>query len=180
MVGARSVNVMNTTTTTTTSYSLVITFSRLIFNPACGQLNGEKMTFPCPRSRHRIWSRATGSAVPFRVSPLILHAQAEFGAYSRAPLFPPAFHHGVISTPEKRHRVSLSLKLRSNGAFSGVDTTPWRKTGGKRGARECAPDSAWAWRMSGLTRDGTAEPVSRDQILRRERGQGKFIFSLFS
>ena len=28
--------------------------------------------------------------------------------------------------------------------------------------------------MSRLTRDGTAEPVSRDQILRRERGQGKF------
>ena len=27
--------------------------------------------------------------------------------------------------------------------------------------------------MSRLTRDGTAEPVSRDQILRRERGQGK-------
>ena len=25
--------------------------------------------------------------------------------------------------------------------------------------------------MSRLTRDGTAEPVSRDQILRRERGQ---------
>ena len=25
--------------------------------------------------------------------------------------------------------------------------------------------------MSKLTRDGTAEPVSRDQILRRERGQ---------
>ena len=30
--------------------------------------------------------------------------------------------------------------------------------------------------MSRLTRDGTAEPVSRDQILRRERGQGKNIF----
>ena len=30
--------------------------------------------------------------------------------------------------------------------------------------------------MSGLTRDGTAEPNSRDQILRRERGQGKFRF----
>ena len=30
--------------------------------------------------------------------------------------------------------------------------------------------------MSRLTRDGTAEPVSRDQILRRERGQGNFIF----
>ena len=30
--------------------------------------------------------------------------------------------------------------------------------------------------MSGLTRDGTAETVSRDQILRREGGQEKFIF----
>ena len=31
--------------------------------------------------------------------------------------------------------------------------------------------------MSRLTRDGTVEPVSRDQILRRERGQGNIIFS---
>ena len=31
--------------------------------------------------------------------------------------------------------------------------------------------------MSRLTRDRTAEPVSRDQILRRERGQGNMIFS---
>ena len=30
--------------------------------------------------------------------------------------------------------------------------------------------------MSRLARDGTAEPVSRDQILRRERGQGNIIF----
>ena len=30
--------------------------------------------------------------------------------------------------------------------------------------------------MSRLARDGTAEPVSRDQILRRERGHGKIIF----
>ena len=30
--------------------------------------------------------------------------------------------------------------------------------------------------MSRLTRDGTAEPFSRDQILRRERGQGNFKF----
>ena len=30
--------------------------------------------------------------------------------------------------------------------------------------------------MSRLTRDGTAEPVSRDQILRRARGQGNIIF----
>ena len=30
--------------------------------------------------------------------------------------------------------------------------------------------------MSKVTRDGTAEPVSRDQILRRERGQRKDHF----
>ena len=30
--------------------------------------------------------------------------------------------------------------------------------------------------MNRLTRDGTAEPVSRDKILRRERGQGNIIF----
>ena len=30
--------------------------------------------------------------------------------------------------------------------------------------------------MSRLTRDGTAELVSRDQILRRERGQGNIMF----
>ena len=35
------------------------------------------------------------------------------------------------------------------------------------------------WKMSRLTRDGTAEPISRGQILRRERGQGNahFLFS---
>ena len=34
--------------------------------------------------------------------------------------------------------------------------------------------------MSRLTRDGTAEPVSRrDQIIRRERGQEKNIFKTF-
>ena len=30
--------------------------------------------------------------------------------------------------------------------------------------------------MSRLTRDGTAEPVSRDQILKRERGQANVPF----
>ena len=33
--------------------------------------------------------------------------------------------------------------------------------------------------MSRLTRDGTAEPISRDQILRRERGQGNIHFPCF-
>ena len=31
-------------------------------------------------------------------------------------------------------------------------------------------------KMSRLTRDGTAEPVSRDQILRHAQGQGNIIF----
>ena len=30
--------------------------------------------------------------------------------------------------------------------------------------------------MSRMTRDGTAEPVSRDEILRHARGQGDIIF----
>ena len=30
--------------------------------------------------------------------------------------------------------------------------------------------------MSRMTRDGTAEPISRDQILRHARGQGNVIF----
>ena len=30
--------------------------------------------------------------------------------------------------------------------------------------------------MGRLTRDGTVEPVSRDQIIRRERGQGNIPF----
>ena len=33
---------------------------------------------------------------------------------------------------------------------------------------------------SRLKHDGTAEPVSRDQIFRRERGQGNINFPLFS
>ena len=37
-------------------------------------------------------------------------------------------------------------------------------------------DSAWVGKMSRLPRDGTAKPVSGDQILRRERGQGKMNF----
>ena len=42
-----------------------------------------KRNFPCPRSRLRVWSRELGSAVPSRVSPLVLHTQAESGAYTR-------------------------------------------------------------------------------------------------
>ena len=46
-----------------------------------------------------------------------------------------------------------------------------RRRGNQEESREQALDSAWSMEMSKLARDGTAEPVSRDQILRRERGQ---------
>ena len=47
-----------------------------------------------------------------------------------------------------------------------------RRRATREESRKQALDSAWSMEMSKLTRDGTAEPVSRDQILsRRERGQ---------
>ena len=52
-------------------------------DPACGQLNRKNEYFSCPRSRLKIWSRETGSAVPSRASLPIPHTQAECGAYSR-------------------------------------------------------------------------------------------------
>ena len=42
-----------------------------VANPACGKLNRENVFFLRPRSRLRIWSRETGSAVPSRVSLVI-------------------------------------------------------------------------------------------------------------
>jgi len=56
-------------------------------------MNRENLNFPCSRSCLRIWSRETGPAIPSRVTSLILYAQAESGANSRAPLFSPAFRH---------------------------------------------------------------------------------------
>ena len=48
-----------------------------VANPAHGQLN-RKIILPCPRSRLKIWSRETVSAVPSRASLLIfIHTQAE-------------------------------------------------------------------------------------------------------
>ena len=45
------------------------------------------------------------------------------------------------------------------------------RRGTREESRKQALDSAWSMEISKLTRDGTAEPVSRDQILRHERGQ---------
>ena len=54
--------------------------------------------------------------------------------------------------------------------------TPPRKSGGILRVSTNQSDSGRVWRMSRLTRDRTAEPVSRDQILRRERGLGNTNF----
>ena len=45
-----------------------------VFKPVRVQLNWET-EFPSPRLRSKFLARDTGSAVPSRVSPLILHAQ---------------------------------------------------------------------------------------------------------
>ena len=51
-----------------------------------------------------------------------------------------------------------------------------RLRGTREEPRKQVLDSAWSVEMSKLTRDGTAEPVSRDQIPRRERRQGIIHF----
>ena len=55
-----------------------------VANPAGGHLNRENEQFLlCPRSRLRIRSRETRSAILSRISLLILQTQSESGAYSR-------------------------------------------------------------------------------------------------
>ena len=54
-----------------------------------------KIIFPCPPSRRRIWSVEMGSAVPSRVSPLIVHTQAESDWLVLTHGIPPAFRDGV-------------------------------------------------------------------------------------
>ena len=67
-----------------------------VANPARGQLNREKIIFPCPRTRLRIWSRETGSVVPSRVSLLFLHTQAESGA-----LYVCIYQPGQVANPAR-------------------------------------------------------------------------------
>ena len=68
---------------------------------ARGQLNREKKTgglfliFSCPRSRLRVWSCETGSAIPSRASLLILHTVAEYLVLTHGIIIPPAFRDGV-------------------------------------------------------------------------------------
>ena len=80
-----------------------------------------KLIFPYHRSRLRIWSRETGSAVPSRVSLLILHTQAEFesGVYSRdSSQFPrrrPFTYYLNRYTPSGQSQVYRVTQLRIDG-----------------------------------------------------------------
>ena len=67
-----------------------------VANPARGQLNRENTYFPiCPRSRLRVWSRETRSAVRSRVSLLILQPQAEYECFV---LLPVVYRDGTFKT----------------------------------------------------------------------------------
>ena len=78
-----------------------------VANPVRGQLNREKEY--CPRSRPRIWSRETRSAVLSRVGLLILHTQAEYVVYSRdysrSPRRRPLFKRYTSSGQSRVYRV---------------------------------------------------------------------------
>ena len=82
-----------------------------------GQLNG-KPIFRCPRLCLKVWFRKTGSAVPYRVSLLILHSQIESGAYSQILLIHPVFHDGVhqyCQQPSGQSRIHQAAQLRTDG-----------------------------------------------------------------
>ena len=51
-----------------------------------------------------------------------------------------------------------------------------RRRGTREESRKISTRFSLSMEMSRLTRDGTAEPVSRDQILMHARGQGNISF----
>ena len=78
-----------------------------IANHARGELNRKNKYFPGPRARLRIWSYETGSAVPSRVSLLILHTQAEPGDDSRDSSRFPKWRPFIFTA--NRHRVTVPI-----------------------------------------------------------------------
>ena len=77
-----------------------------------------EIIFPCPRSRLRIWTRETGSAVPSCVSLVILHTRAESGSYSRnSSRFPRRASICLLNRhrPTGQSRVYRVTQLRADG-----------------------------------------------------------------
>ena len=87
----------------------------MVANPVRGQ---GKRNLLCARLRLRFWSRELGSAVPSRVSPLILHTQAESGAYLTPPLIP--LYATVSIRIAMRHRASPEFIRPRNCITDGV------------------------------------------------------------
>ena len=74
--------------------------------------------FPCPRSRLRIWSRETGSAVPSRVSLLISILRLNLVlTYGIPPEFRGGVHLFILNrhTPSGESRVYRVTHLRTDG-----------------------------------------------------------------
>ena len=89
----------------------------LIVNPASDQVNVE-MNISCPRSRLRIWSRETGSAVPSRVSLLISIQRLNLVfTYGIPPQFPRRrpFNYLNGHTPSGQSRVYRVTQFRTVG-----------------------------------------------------------------
>ena len=94
-------------------YSLTYSISRVDCQPWSWSAEQGKLIFPSLRSRLRIWSRETGTAVPSRGSLLILRAQAESGAFSRDP------SRSTRQPPSAQSRVYQTTQLRVDvGAFA--------------------------------------------------------------
>ena len=86
----------------------------MVANPARGQLNKENRIFPVPVRAWEFGLASYGSAVPSRVSLLILHTQAESGAYLRDPTPPFPLSATVSIRTVMRHRASAEfIRLRN-------------------------------------------------------------------
>ena len=102
---------------------VVITYGRLGINrygyqPCAWSAEHETLFFLRPRLHLSIRSSKIGLTLPSRVSPSILHTQAESvnGAYSRISLLPPAFRDGVQRYRQPtsgQSRVSRITELRT-------------------------------------------------------------------
>ena len=98
----------------------------------------ENLSFPCPRSRLRIWSREAGSAVPSRVSLLILHTTRRLNLVLTRGI-PPAFHDGA-------HILYPSTTIGSIPTLSGyvIIAYRWRSLPRVRRHRASSPQGSFS------------------------------------
>ena len=94
-----------------------------VTNPTRGSAEQGKGIFPCPCSRLRILSRETGSAVPSRVSLLILHTQAESGSYLQSPdpVRDESLEKRACAIPFSIDKTEIHLRPKISGAGGGGD-----------------------------------------------------------